>query len=1005
MNSFSFLKELRRMLRSASASICVPLRRCSPLCVPQRRSSFICVHLWQIALLALAPTAALAQAPNEKWRTLDTPHFHVHFPLALEQIARRAGGSAERAYGLLQPHIKAPRGRIDLVVTDHVDYSNGYAYVSPSPRMVVFARPPVDERTLRFRDDWLDLVIQHELVHVFHLDRTRGWWRVAQMVFGRQPLLFPNASDPSWLLEGLAVYYESKLGDGGRLEGMAHQQYVNAKALDGALPRLGEWSVATLDFPGGTNAYVFGSLFVQSMSDRTPGGVERFVERSSGRLLPWAFDGDAKRAFGVRFSEQWKTWRDSVMTAVSQGPKGDAQGLTRASWLTRFPRVAPDGRLLFVASNGRDVAGLYELPANLKGAPRRVARRNSLEPNVELRDGRVIFAQMEYEDPWRMRSDLWVREKDGTEHALTHGARLFAPDARATDGAIVAVQNVAGSTRVVRVSDAGVVTPLTGASLDTTFSAPRWSHDGTRIAAVRWERGGAMSIVLLDPASGAATVLVSRRGVLDNPSWTSDDRTLLFAANVDGASRLWSVDVASRALRAGALAVTSFDVPELTNSGVVSVETRGTGERLALSPAPSLPATLGGINDAQPSPATERASEPATGAVQPYRPLRQLVPRYWLPSVDNTDENNTRYGATIVSDDIVGRHFYSASIQHEPTRGENTGSFVYRYAGLGLPLVDVAFRQTWDHTALVDSTNAVAGALGRRRRFMGTSLTFIRQRVRSVALLAGAAELELRDFVTDPAPLINQLGSPLFLRTLKYPTFTLYAGWGNTRQPTLAIGPEDGVSLSGSARLRWRTDDRANTRSTTYIGAANLYKSLPFPGSAHQVVALHGVAGVADDKTNTELEAGGVSGSQVELAPGILVGDVRRTFYVRGFPPGAQRGIRALGGSAEYRAPLAIPSWGSRFVPFFAQRVSAIVYGDAGAAWCPAGSRMGVGCMQGPTPRQWMASVGGELVLDAAVFNYDMPYRLRAGYAKPVQGRAYSDHPDGSVYFSLGASF
>jgi hypothetical protein len=43
--------------------------------------------------------------------------------------------------------------------------------------------------------------------------------------------------------------------------------------------------------------------------------------------------------------------------------------------------------------------------------------------------------------------------------------------------------------------------------------------------------------------------------------------------------------------------------------------------------------------------------------------------------------------------------------------------------------------------------------------------------------------------------------------------------------------------------------------------------------------------------------------------------------------------------------------------------------------------------------------------LDAAVLNYDSPYRLRLGAARPVQGRAYTDSPNGSVYFSLGLSF
>ena len=86
--------------------------------------------------------------------------------------------------------------------------------------------------------------------------------------------------------------------------------------------------------------------------------------------------------------------------------------------------------------------------------------------------------------------------------------------------------------------------------------------------------------------------------------------------------------------------------------------------------------------------------------------------------------------------------------------------------------------------------------------------------------------------------------------------------------------------------------------------------------------------------------------------------------------------------------------------------MSAIVFADAGAAWCPAGSRTGTtACPGGETPKSWMGSAGAELSLDAAVLNYDAPYRLRVGYAKPVQGSAYSGSPNGRAYFSLGLSF
>ena len=972
---------------------------------------------YSVALCLTLSHSASAQAPNESWRTLRTPHFDVHFPAALEPVARRGAGSAERAYAKLAPLLKPARGRIDLVVTDHADFTNGYAWVSPSPRIVIFARPPVDERSLRFREDWFDLVVQHELVHIFQLDRTRGWWRVAQAVFGRQPLLFPNAWAPSWLIEGLAVHYESKLGDGGRAEGMALVPILNGRAADNALRALGSWSTSSLDYPGGGGSYVYGTMLVEAMSAHGgDGAVERFVERASGRLNPWSFERTARLEFGTSFAARWRTFADSVTRAVRGGAGGPGVApLTVASWVARYPRRAADGSVLFVAANGRDATGLYELsardadvssaPPERLATPRRIARRNTLDANVRLADGRVLFAQGEWEDPWRLRSDLWVREVNGRERRLTHGARLIAPDVRARDGAIVATQVVAGSTRLVRVGWDGAVTPLTTAALDTNWSAPRWSHDGTRLVATRWVRGGTMSIVVLDSVGRNPRDLASARATVDDPSWSLDDSAVLFMANTSGTSEIWSADVATGALRVVGSATTSFDSPLAVRGGIVAVETRAAGERLTrIEPtgATSAPTSLASIPD------QSRAEPPAVadGPVRPYRPLRQLIPRFWLPLVESSDENRARYGAWIGSSDIAGRHAYAASLAFEPDRREMTGSLTYRYAGFGLPLLDFGARQSWDHTDLFDTNNTPAGVLSRRRRFVGTSLTWLRQRVRTATVLSAGAELEFRDFVTDPAPLINRLGSPLFLQTLKYPTFTAMAAWANTRSPILALGPEDGVALSATGRWRWRTDDASATRSAAYVGNAAAYKSLGFiPGPSHHVIAIHAAAGTTDDKTNTELEAGGESGSSAEIAAGVVIGDTRRNFAVRGFEPGAQVGIRALGASAEWRAPLVLMNWGRGFVPFFAQRVSATVFGDAGTAWCPAGSLVGIGCPHGETPRAWMASVGGELILDAAVLNYDVPYRLRFGYARPMRGKAYADSPDGSGYFSLGLSF
>jgi hypothetical protein len=164
--------------------------------------------LLALGILALAAPRAQAQpAPYHRYHTLTTPHFRVHAAEGLEREGRVLAAAAVQAYAQLARELTPPRGTIDIVLSDDADYSNGFASVFPTNRIVIFAAPPVENRGLRLNPDWLGIVITHELTHIFHLDRSRGIWSLAQHVLGRAPFLFPNEYGPSWLTEGLAVYY------------------------------------------------------------------------------------------------------------------------------------------------------------------------------------------------------------------------------------------------------------------------------------------------------------------------------------------------------------------------------------------------------------------------------------------------------------------------------------------------------------------------------------------------------------------------------------------------------------------------------------------------------------------------------------------------------------------------------------------------------------------------------------------------------------------------------
>jgi hypothetical protein len=277
--------------------------------------------------------------------------------------------------------------------------------------------------------------------------------------------------------------------------------------------------------------------------------------------------------------------------------------------------------------------------------------------------------------------------------------------------------------------------------------------------------------------------------------------------------------------------------------------------------------------------------------------------------------------------------------------------------------------------------------------------------------------MEVRDYAADSMPLLQRIDS-LFRRTHYYPRAIFSAGWANTQHPPLAISPEDGISLAGTARYRWSRVDDTVRYTTSLVGSAAGYKSLDLPGFGHHVFAVHTAGGVLDNRGTGYLEVGGVSGGTLDVLPGYVLGEGRRTFAVRGFPAASLLGIRAFKGSAEYRAPLTLPGRGLGALPLFLDRTSITLFGDAGSAWCP-GTYI---ARQPPSTSlctaadvdagfvflrpNVIASAGAELNVSAAILSWDAPFRYRIGVAAPVLGTEYvPGEQKVGWYFTVGLPF
>ncbi|HEY1249922.1 MAG TPA: hypothetical protein VGH97_01950 [Thermoanaerobaculia bacterium] len=623
------------------------------------------------SLLFAVAAGAAGQRASADWRTIDTPHFRIHFPSPFEPWARHLAGSIEGIYGGVTDFVgyASPRP-IDVVVSDPAADSNGMAIpFLDRPEIVLWTSPPDAETGLGDYTDWTSLLATHELAHIVHLTRPRN--RSSRILTRLSPVPFgPLAlSSPRWVMEGYATLVEGALTGSGRPAGSFRAMVLRQFGIEGKLPEYSALS-SSGGWLEGSMAYLVGSAFLEWLSEREgPQSLRDLWKRMASRDgAPGGFSASFRGVFGRPPADLYDRFRAEITArALAEEKRLRAEGLVEGEpWQrlrggTSAPQVSPDGTRLLVrrdpspASSFLAVWTIAESAEERRVAEERERRRRELGsdpseaaekaevpfprpprwtlPRADgyaaadprwMPDGRsVLFARRSPDSDGVLHWDLhrWEVES-GSVRRATRGADVADADPSPDGRFAVGVRVRYGRSALARVDLAtGAVTEIAAGDVDENdwpvWSHPRVSPDGSRFAVLR-HLGARWRLVTLPlrGSGGPPTELALPGSPVAPPAWSADG-TRLFATT--DASGIWNV--------------TEWD----TTAGTALPRTRVTGGAFSPAPTPDgravffLSMTAKGVDVRRLDLAAAPPSEPA--ASSEAAPAYPLLPRSNPPVV------------------------------------------------------------------------------------------------------------------------------------------------------------------------------------------------------------------------------------------------------------------------------------------------------------------------------------------------------------------------------------
>ncbi|MCR4821365.1 MAG: hypothetical protein K5873_00650 [Treponema sp.] len=272
------------------------------------RSTFLFVFFFLVNQPFFSLGGVLADSKGSL-HVIQTEYFDIIFPEECQDTAKKIADVCDSYYLEITEKLETQAWqRFPVTITHSTESLNAYFAAIPYNRIVLYDTMP--ETNLDMYEDTIKSVFYHELTHAVTYNMKGPVLKKLSF--------FADILTPSWLnistfwAEGATVSFESK-GRGGRLNDPFSTQMVNQALIEDDFPSWRDVTGARDTYPGGTDAYMFGSMFASYLQETY--GMSKYAEfwkRANSRLTLSFIAGVFKKTYGKSISQVWEEFEKTL---------------------------------------------------------------------------------------------------------------------------------------------------------------------------------------------------------------------------------------------------------------------------------------------------------------------------------------------------------------------------------------------------------------------------------------------------------------------------------------------------------------------------------------------------------------------------------------------------------------------------------------------------------------------------------------------------------------------